>query len=83
MSVTLRLLLLASGRITASPLQCEIPLSSVSSFPIGATFAFKSRTNFSSNFVLDLSTKIRDLSAVTMQLNPGKSLRIKKRQSGI
>jgi hypothetical protein len=65
------------------PLQCEIPLSSVSSFPIGATFAFKSRTNFSSNFVLDLSTKIRDLSAVTMQLNPGKSLRIKKRQSGI
>jgi hypothetical protein len=26
---------------------------------------------------------VRDLSAVTMQLNPGKSLRIKKRQSRI
>jgi hypothetical protein len=65
------------------PLQREFTTPLRKQFPIEATFAFKSRTNFSSNFVLDLSTKLRDLSAATMQLNPGKSLRIKKRQSGI
>jgi hypothetical protein len=48
-----------------------------------ATFAFKSRPNFSTNFVRGLSTKVRDLNAVTMQLNPRKLLKIKKRQSGI
>jgi replicative DNA helicase len=45
-------------------------------------FVLISRTNFSTNFVRGLSTKFRDLNAVTMQLNPGKLLKIKKRQSG-
>jgi hypothetical protein len=42
-------------------------------------FVLISRTNF----IRGLSTKFRDLNAVTMQLNPGKLLKIKKRQSGI
>jgi hypothetical protein len=46
-------------------------------------FVLISRTNFSTDFIWGLSTKFRDLNAVTMQLNPGILLKIKKRQSGI
>jgi hypothetical protein len=42
-----------------------------------------SRTNFSRKFVRVLCATIRDLSAVTMQSNPGKGLKTNKRISGI
>jgi hypothetical protein len=48
-----------------------------------ATFAFKSRTKFSVQFVWDLSTTFRDLNAVTVQLKTGKSLKIKEWLSGL
>jgi hypothetical protein len=48
-----------------------------------ATFAFKSRTKFSVQFVRDLSRTFRDLNAVTMQLKAGKCLKIKEWLSGI
>jgi hypothetical protein len=64
-------------------LKLSLSAAAWNSVSVGATFAFKSRTNFSTNFVRGLSKKFRDLNAVTMQLNPGKSSKIKKRQSGI
>jgi hypothetical protein len=36
---------------------------------IDVSCAFKSRTNFIANFVRDLTTNIRDFSAMTRQLN--------------
>src|SRR6516165_9752820 len=48
-----------------------------------ATFAFKSRTKFSVQFVWDLSTTFRDLNAVTVQLKTGKCLKIKEWLSGL
>jgi hypothetical protein len=41
------------------------------------------RGQTSAQFVRDLSTKFRYLRAVTLQLNTGKSLKIKKSLSGI
>jgi hypothetical protein len=61
----------------------ELAASSVGVFQVLYFKSRKSQTNFSSKFVRDLSTKIRDLSAVTLQLNTGKSLKIKKSLSGI
>jgi hypothetical protein len=46
-------------------------------------FVLISRTNFSRNFVRVLCATVRDFSAVTMQLNPGKGLKTNKRDSGI
>jgi len=48
-----------------------------------ATFAFKSRTKFSVQFVWDLSTTFRDLNAVTVQLKTGKCLKVKEWLSGL
>jgi hypothetical protein len=48
-----------------------------------ATFVLISRTNFTRNFVRVFSATVRDFSAVTMQLNPGKGLKTNKRDSGI
>jgi hypothetical protein len=45
-------------------------------------FVLISRTNFSRNFVRVLGVTVRDFSAVTMQLNPGKGLKTNKRDSG-
>jgi hypothetical protein len=39
--------------------------------PTDVSFAFKSRTNFIANFVRDLTTNIRDFSAMTLQLKRG------------
>src|SRR5216683_6785189 len=46
-------------------------------------FVLISRTNFSRNFVRVLCATVRDFSAVTTQLNPGKGLKTNKRISGI
>jgi hypothetical protein len=42
-------------------------------FPV-CRAAHKSRTNFRRNFVRDLDTPVRDLGAMRLQLNHGKSL---------
>jgi hypothetical protein len=46
-------------------------------------FVFISRTNFSRKFVRVLCATVRDFSAVKMQSNPGKGLKVNKRDSGI
>jgi len=48
----------------------------------GVIFVLISRTNFGRNFVRVLSARVRDFSAVTMQLNPGEGLKTNKRDSG-
>jgi hypothetical protein len=47
------------------------------------TFVLISRTNFTRNFVRVLSATVRDLTALSLQLNPGKGLKTNKRDSGI
>ena len=49
------------SRCSAAPRQPRPPS------PIVATFAFKSRTKFVVNIVRDLSTNVRDFSAMTLQ----------------
>src|SRR6266852_4327220 len=46
-------------------------------------FVLISRTNFSRNFVRVLCARVRDFSALTMQLNAGKGLKTNKCDSGI
>jgi hypothetical protein len=46
-------------------------------------FVLISRTDFSINFVQVLCATVRDFSAATMQLNPGKGLKTDKRDSEI
>ena len=48
----------------------------------GVIFVLISRTNFGRNFVRVLSARVRDFSAVTMQLNPGEGLKTNKHDSG-
>jgi hypothetical protein len=45
-------------------------------------FVLKSRPNFSRNFVRVVCATVRDFSALTMQLNPGKGLKTNERHSG-
>jgi hypothetical protein len=47
-----------------------------------ATFAFKSRTNFSVQFIRDSSRTFRDLRAMTMQLKAGNLLKANGPNSG-
>ena len=56
----------AKGRITAS-LCSATPRRPRPPSPIVAIFAFKSRTNFVSNVVRDLTTNVRYFSAMTLQ----------------
>jgi hypothetical protein len=49
---------------------------------MGVLFVLISRTNFGRNFVRVLSARIRDFSAMTMQLNPGEGLKTNKRDFG-
>jgi hypothetical protein len=46
-------------------------------------FVLISRTNFSRNFVRDLTATFRDFSAMNLQLNPGNRLITNKRYPGI
>jgi hypothetical protein len=49
---------------------------------ISVIFVLISRIDFSRNFVRVLCAIVRDFSAMTMQVNPGKGLKTNKRDSG-
>jgi hypothetical protein len=51
--------------------------------PFVVSFAFKPRTNLGMNVVHLLSAKVRDLTAMIVQLNPGKRFKINSCDSGI
>lgn len=66
------------------PVERHAPGSLARNLPLVCFFLHSNRgQTLSQTFVRGLSTKFRDLNTVTMQLNPGKLLKIKKRQSGI